>query len=141
MASEAKISLLRRLLKEPLLHFLALALLIFPAYHLLNRGEMEKPQSIVVTAAKIEQLAAIFTKTWQRPPTAEEFKGLIDDYVKEEIYVREAIALGLDSDDTVIRRRLRLEDGVSDRHGSRCAAAERHGAGSLSAGPCRRVPD
>ena len=109
MADRAKVSLLKRLLREPLLHFLALALLIFLAYHLLNRGQTEKPQSIVVTAAKIEQLSAIFTKTWQRPPTAEELKGLIDDYVKEEIYVREAIALGLDSDDTVIRRRLRLK--------------------------------
>lgn len=100
---------MKRLHREPLLHFLVLALLIFLAYHLLNRGKLEEPQSIVVTTAKIEQLVAIFTRTWQRPPTAEELKGLIDDYVKEEIYVREAIALGLDTDDTVIRRRLRLK--------------------------------
>ena len=49
----------------------------------------------------------MFAKTWQRPPSAPELKALIDDSVKEEIYVREALALGLDKDDTVIRRRLR----------------------------------
>jgi hypothetical protein len=51
----------------------------------------------------------LFAKTWQRPPTPAELKGLIDDFVKEEMYVREALALGLDQDDTVIRRRLRLK--------------------------------
>ena len=68
-----------------------------------NRGG----ESIVITGPKIEQLAAVFAKTWQRPPTPPELKALIDDTVKEEIYVREALALGLDKDDTVIRRRLR----------------------------------
>jgi len=100
---------LKRLLAEPLFHFLALALLIFSAYSVLGATGAGKPDSIVVTAPKIEQLASVFARTWQRPPNAEELKGLIDDYVKEEIYVREALALGLDSDDTVIRRRLRLK--------------------------------
>jgi hypothetical protein len=111
--------LLKRLLREPLVHFIALALVIFAAYDVLGPTGAGKPDSIVVTAPKIEQLAAVFAKTWQRPPTAEELKGLIDDYVKEEIYVREASALGLDKDDTVIRRRLRLKmeflnDAVAD---------------------------
>lgn len=101
--------MLKRLLREPLIHFIALALVIFAAYGLLDRGGTDVPGRIVVTAPKIEQLASVFAKTWQRPPTAAELKGLIDDYVKEEIYVREAIALGLDEDDTVIRRRLRLK--------------------------------
>ena len=100
---------LRRLLKEPLLHFAALALAIFAVYGVLNRSESEKPDRIVVTAPKIQQLASVFAKAWQRPPTRAELKGLIDDYVKEEIYVREALALGLDKNDTVIRRRLRLK--------------------------------
>jgi hypothetical protein len=97
-----------RALKEPLIHFAALALAIFGAYYLLkpSRGESSADQ-IVVTAPKIGQLAAVFAKTWQRPPMPQELKGLIDDDVKEEIYVREALALGLDKDDTVIRRRLR----------------------------------
>jgi hypothetical protein len=99
--------LLNRLLKEPLFHFFLLALLIFAAYGVVGPTGAGKPDSIVVTGPKIEQMATIFAKTWQRPPTAEELKGLIDDYVKDEIYAREALALGLDKDDTVIRRRLR----------------------------------
>ena len=94
-------------MREPLLHFFALALVIFAAYGLFNREGTQAPDQIVVSAPKIVQLATIFAKTWKRPPTPEELKGLIDDYVKEEIFVREALALGLDKDDTVIRRRLR----------------------------------
>ena len=100
--------MLRRLLREPLAHFAALALVIFAAYAVLAPPAQQAPAgSIVVSAGKIEQMAAIFARTWQRPPSPEELKGLIDDYVTEEIYVREALALGLDTDDTVIRRRLR----------------------------------
>jgi len=98
----------RRLLREPLAHFAALALLIFAAYAVFAPPAQQAPVgSIVVSSGKIEQMAAIFARTFQRPPSPEELKGLIDDYVTEEIYVREALALGLDSDDTVIRRRLR----------------------------------
>lgn len=100
--------MLRRLLREPLVHFAALALLIFAAYAVVAPPAQQAPAgSIVVSSGKIEQMAAIFARTWQRPPSPEELKGLIDDYVIEDIYVREALALGLDTDDTVIRRRLR----------------------------------
>lgn len=99
---------MKRLLREPLLHFTALALLIFLAYQMLSpAGPQSQAGTIVVSAGKIEQMAALFSRTWQRPPSPEELKGLIDDHVIEEIYVREALALGLDTDDTVIRRRLR----------------------------------
>ncbi len=101
--------MLKGLLKEPLVHFLALALVVFALYGLINRSEAEKPDRIVITGPKIEQIASLFAKAWQRPPTAAELKDLIDDYVKEEILVREAFALGIDKDDTVIRRRLRLK--------------------------------
>ena len=71
---------------------------------------------IVITPGLVEHLASGFTRTWQRPPTDAELKGLIDDYVKEEIATREAVAMGLDRDDTIIRRRLRqkLEFLVED---------------------------
>jgi parvulin-like peptidyl-prolyl isomerase len=107
VAGGANVILLKRLLREPLFHFLMLALVIFALYDALDPTGARKPDDIVVTASKIDQLTSIFTKSWQRPPTAEELKGLIDDYVKEEIYVREAFALGLDKDDTIVRRRLR----------------------------------
>jgi hypothetical protein len=98
-----------RLLKEPLAHFLVLALAIFALYGALKRNNEPRADEIVVTGAKIEQLSGLFAKTWQRLPSASEIKGLIDDHVKEEILYREALALGLDKDDTVIRRRLRLK--------------------------------
>lgn len=101
--------MLKRLLREPLIHFVVVALAIFAVYGLAGRWKEEEPDRIVVTLAKIEQLSSLFTSTWQRPPTAEEITGLIDDYVKEEIYYREAKKLGLDTDDTVVRRRLRLK--------------------------------
>ena len=107
---------MRRLLREPLLHFLLLGALLFVAYGLLQRnGGGRGPGEIVVTQGQIEQLAAGFAKTWQRPPTSEELAGLIQDRVREEVYCREAIALGLDRDDSVIRRRLRQKmEFVSD---------------------------
>ena len=68
-----------------------------------------------MTVGRVEHLAAGLAKTWQRPPTDAEIKGLVDDWVREEIAMREAIAMGLDKDDTVIRRRLRQKlEFVSD---------------------------
>jgi len=99
--------MLGRVLREPLTHFLGLALGIFLLYGAVNRSIESQADEIIVTSAKIEQLAGLFAKTWQRPPSERELKGLIDDYVKEEIYNREALLLGLDRDDTMIRRRLR----------------------------------
>ena len=96
-----------RLLKEPLFHFLLLGAAIFGGHRLVAAGRATAPDEIVVTQGRIDALAAAFTRTWQRPPTASERDGLIRDYIREEVYAREAIALGLDKDDVVIRRRLR----------------------------------
>ena len=80
---------------------------MFVAYALIEREPQRSSEEIVVTAGQIEHLTTTFGRVWQRPPTAEELKGLIDDHVKEEILSREAIKLGLDQNDTIIRRRLR----------------------------------
>ena len=98
---------IRRLLREPLLHFLLVGAVFFMVYGALNRGRSDAPRDIVISAARVEALAESFATVWMRPPTPEEIKGLVDDYIAEEIYYREAIAMGLDQDDTVIRRRLR----------------------------------
>ena len=110
---------MKKVLREPLVHFLALALAIFIVYGALNRSDRVTPDRIVVTQARIEQIATLFARTWQRPPSPSELKGLIDDYVKDEVYYREALKLGLEADDTVIRRRLRqkmefLSDAASE---------------------------
>ncbi len=98
---------LRAALKEPLVHFLlaGLALFLFFAW----RGDAVDPESrtITITEAQVERLAASWAQTWQRPPTQAEIDGLIRDHVKEEVYYREGMRLGLDQDDTIIRRRIR----------------------------------
>jgi len=99
-----------KLLKEPLLHFLVLGALVFwLSRHFGAEAGNRLPadQLIEVPAGKIEQLSSIFAKTWQRPPTRDELQGLVDDYILEEAYVREALKMGLEDDDTIIRRRLR----------------------------------
>jgi hypothetical protein len=98
-----------RLLREPLAHFLVLGAAIFAVFGLTRdrAGEAREGRELVVTQGRIESLAATFARAWQRPPTQPELDGLIRDYVREEIAAREAAALGLDQDDTIIRRRLR----------------------------------
>jgi hypothetical protein len=98
---------MRNWLREPLLHFLLLGAGLFVLFHWVRGGETDAPREIVVTEARADALAENFAKTWMRPPTALEVRGLVDDFVKEEIFYRESIAIGLDRDDTVIRRRLR----------------------------------
>lgn len=99
--------LIGRWLREPLWHFLVLGAALFAAYTYLRDDQPAGQQQIVVSAGKIEHLAALFTRTWQRPPTREELEGLVNDYVREEAAYREGLALGLDQNDTIIRRRLR----------------------------------
>jgi hypothetical protein len=100
--------MVKRLLREPLLHFILLGALLFGAYQWLGGAEAgASGGEIVVTQGRIRNLTETFTRTWQRPPTAEELNGLVEDYLREEVLYREGVALGLDRDDTIIRRRLR----------------------------------
>lgn len=96
----------RKLVREPLFHFLLLGAVIFVVYGLRNRNRVEKPAEIVVTQGAIENLVTGFTRTWQHAPTEQELQGLLRDYVRQEAAYREAVALGLDRDDMVVRRRL-----------------------------------
>jgi len=110
----------RRLMREPLIHFFLFAGLFLGAYQLLTGEAREPADIIVVSGERIEQFSLLLSKSLQRPPTEQELKAAIDDYVKEEIYYREAVKLGLDQDDTVIRRRLRqkmefLGDAMADQ--------------------------
>ena len=100
---------MKTLLREPLLHFLVLGALLFGLYALLSRDriEYEEPDRVVeITADRVRGLREIWLRKWQRPPTEQELRGVIESVVREEILSREAIALGLDRDDPVVRRRL-----------------------------------
>jgi hypothetical protein len=103
-----------KLFKEPLLHFLLIGAALFLVYGWRgNSASVPGGQAgtttaqIVVTRDAFDQMNNLFAKTWQRSPTEEDQKGLIEDFVRIEIYYREAIAIGLDRDDEVLKRRLR----------------------------------
>jgi parvulin-like peptidyl-prolyl isomerase len=90
-----------------LVHFLVLGALLFLFFEWKVGSVAAAPARIVITAGQIEALATGFTRTWMRPPDEQELEGLIQDRVLEEVLCREALAMGLDKDDTIIRRRLR----------------------------------
>lgn len=98
---------MKKAFREPLVHFLLLGGLLFLWFQWRGGAAGPGTSRIVVTPGQVLNLASGYTKTWSRPPSEDELKGLIDEYVKEEIATREAMALGLDRDDTVIRQRLR----------------------------------
>lgn len=100
--------MMKRMLREPLLHFFLLGAGLFFVYSMLQKHVAKgSVGEIVITQGQVEHFASGFLKTWQRPPTPEEIAGLVRDWVQEEVYYREAIAMGLDKEDTIIRRRLR----------------------------------
>ena len=100
-------TVLGRWWREPLLHFLAIGALLFLVFNW--RGGSTGSNRIVITPGQLEAISATFARTWQRPPNDAELKALVDDYVRDEIATREAMALGLDQDDIAIRRRLRMK--------------------------------
>ena len=93
-------------LREPLVHFLVLGALVFFAYGRVT-GDRPGQAEIFISKGQQENLLNTFSRTWQRPPTPEEFQGLLKDYIRQEIAYRESREMGLEEDDIVIRRRLR----------------------------------
>ena len=100
-----KNSRLYTLLREPLLHFLLIGGVLFAAYDLQNEGLVENNR-IVISEAEIDRLITLWKKKRQRLPTQGELQGLIEQQVREEVMYREAIAMGLDQNDSIVRRRL-----------------------------------
>ena len=98
---------MRRLLREPLLHFLVGGALLFALYTAVVEDPAYAPDRIVVDEARIANLSESFGRIWMRPPSSNELEDLIREFVNEEVLYREALALGFDRDDSVIRRRLR----------------------------------
>lgn len=96
------------LIREPLVHFLVLGALIYGLAALVGGSAEEAPdeRTIRVTSGQIEWLEGSWEKRWNRPPTPAERAGLIKEFVRETVLYREALAMGLDQDDTIVRRRL-----------------------------------
>lgn len=96
-----------KFLREPLLHFLLIGAAIYLLYGVFAETAPEADDKIIVVAAgEIEWMRASWEKRWQRPPTSEEMDGLVQQYVRETVLYREALTMGLNQHDPVIRRRL-----------------------------------
>lgn len=95
-------------LREPLLHFLLIGLVMFAVYSALypNAGQGDRLSRIELTADDLRQLELAWAAKWQRPPGPEELRNLVAAKVREEILYREGLALGLDKEDTIVKRRL-----------------------------------
>jgi parvulin-like peptidyl-prolyl isomerase len=99
---------MKQALREPLVHFIGAGSALFLLMAQLG-GEDSLDRSITINEADVARLASQWEQTWRRAPTQQQLDSLIRDYIKEEIYFRESMRLGLDVDDPVIRRRLRAK--------------------------------
>jgi len=97
---------LKRIFREPLLHFFVLGVLLFALFSWVSDDGVRAPDEIVIDAARMAALESQFERVWQRPPTPDEMAGLIDNWIREEVFYREGVALGLDRNDPLLRRRL-----------------------------------
>ena len=95
-----------RWLKEPLFHFLLIGAGLFMLYGWQTDDDALRPDQIVFTEAHVDRLINLWERKWQRLPTQKELQGLIEQQIREEVLYREALAMGLDKDDQVVRRRM-----------------------------------
>lgn len=99
---------LKRWLHEPLLHFLFIGTALFSVYAFMHRGRggVEPSRQIALTLDELRQMEMYFESQWHRQPTVPEFQAMVEDKVREEVLYREALAAGLDKDDTIVKRRM-----------------------------------
>ena len=99
---------IKRWLREPLLHFLLLGVVLFAAYAYTHRGRggVESSRQIALGLDELRQMDMYFESQWHRQPTPAEFQAMVEDRVREEVLYREALAMGLDKDDTIVKRRM-----------------------------------
>ena len=116
-------SLVKRLLREPLVHFLLLGVALFAVSRFVkpSTDRTAPSRQIVLTLDDLRQLQIGFAAQWQRPPSEQEMLGLMENRIREEVLYREALAMGLDKDDTIVKRRMAqkmefLAEDVSAAH-------------------------
>lgn len=96
-----------RWLRDPFVHFLAIGVAILALYTLVAPPRVQAPDArIALTRDDLRQIEVAWTSKWQRAPTPAEMQDLIADKVREEVLYREALAMGLDQDDVIVKRRL-----------------------------------
>jgi hypothetical protein len=98
--------MLRKLLHEPLIHFVFIGIILFVLFSMVGEPESDNDNRLVVTQAHVERLVKTFQKRRNRTPVPIEVKNLVDGFIRQEILYREALAMGLDKGDSVVRRRM-----------------------------------
>ncbi len=98
--------MIKRFIREPLVHFVFLGGLVFAAYALVNNGRLNEKMTIHVSESDIDRLIALYKVESGTEPSQRLIEGLIQDYILDMVLVREARSLGLDQGDIVIQRRL-----------------------------------
>lgn len=100
----------QRIAREPLTHFVLLGCLLFAAHAWVtvddDRSAGSGDRVVKIGTDDVEWLAELWARQRDRPPEEHELRGLVSDYLREQLYAREAVELGLDENDTLIRRRL-----------------------------------
>lgn len=126
-----------KFVREPILHFLLLGGLVFGLHSLRNRGERNTSlPRIEIGATVIENLRAGYEKQFGKAPGEEELRDLVTAHLREEVYYREALSLGLDRDDTIVRRRLAqkmefLSSGITEEEVPGAAELEAYFGGRV----------
>ncbi len=97
-----------RVLREPLVHFLLIGFALFIGYSWEHRGRggVEPSHEIPISFDDLRTMDLYFQSQWHRQPTSEEFNAMVEDKIQEEILYREGLAMGLDRDDTIVKRRM-----------------------------------
>jgi len=95
-----------KLLREPLLHFLMIGAGLFFLFSQVDDPNIVTDNRIVITQANLDRLADVWLRRTGRPPTSQDRERQIDHFIREEVLYREALAMGLDKDDVIVRRRL-----------------------------------
>src|SRR5271167_2043066 len=102
------VPVLKHWLREPLLHFLLIGIAVFGVYSYTHRGRggFESSRQITLSLDELRQMDTYFESQWHRQPTSAEFQAMVEDKVHEEVLYREALAMSLDKDDTIVKRRM-----------------------------------
>jgi len=95
--------------REPLVHFILIGACLFLMFGVTRQDDGDTANRIIVDPGQLQQLQAQFKRTWLRPPRENEMVSLIESYVRDEVYYREAVAMGLDRNDPQVRRRMRMK--------------------------------
>jgi hypothetical protein len=99
-------SKIHKLLREPLLHFLVIGAVLFFLFSQVGDPKVGTDNRIVITQADLDRLAAVWLRRMGRPPTSQDRKLQLDHYIREQVLYREALAMGLDKDDAVVKKRM-----------------------------------